>query len=184
MFRSRKEVKRYLNLKAATKSTRTAVLTPQATEKKPAKPKYTCELCGKSDCKDFLIFQGTPSLSARHVHKDCRSNLQSSSASGTAAARMKDILNLFQEVQENIRQATSSNGEAYCMVDELKTVINQQLDALVDTLLEPKVAKGSTEENSGGCQQKLPRGVTRRSFDKWVSCLIKCVVFMAPMFCC
>ena len=38
MFRSRKEVKRYLNLKAATKSTRTAVLTPQATEKKPAKP--------------------------------------------------------------------------------------------------------------------------------------------------
>ena len=109
-------------------------------EKKRAKTKATCELCGKDDSsQEFLVFRGTSSLPARHVHKDCKSQLQSSSSNGTAAARIREVSNIFQKTLESIRQATSSSGEAHCMLDELRAEFITQLD----TLAKSKSAKAT-----------------------------------------
>ena len=109
-------------------------------EKKRAKTKDTCELCGEDDSsQEFLVFQGTSSLPARHVHKDCKSQLQSPSINATASARIKEVSNLFQKTLESIRQAKSSNGEAYCMIDELKAEFITRLDSLV----KPKSAEAT-----------------------------------------
>lgn len=110
-------------------------------ERKKAKKQAACQLCGTVNPGDeSLLFHDTTSGSVLCVHRSC--GLQSESV-GTDSLSFpkiistKEIWAMVDKTIAGVRQATASDGEVYCVLDEVRAQLISHLGGIVTQMTSP-----------------------------------------------
>ncbi|KAL3794677.1 hypothetical protein HJC23_010105 [Cyclotella cryptica] len=110
-------------------------------ERKHAKNQAACQLCGKVDIGDeSLLFDNTPALSALCVHTSCglqSTSVDKDSPSVPKIVSRKEIWALVDKTIAGVRQATSSDGEVYCVLEEFSAQLISDLNGIKTQMATP-----------------------------------------------
>ena len=95
--------------------------------RKSVKIQPACHLCGRVDStKELLVFDGSLSHSSLCAHKEC--GLKSLSANERMLISTKEVSELVEKTLKSVRQSTTSDGTAFCVLDELRSQLDLHLN--------------------------------------------------------